>query len=331
MTESLRRTGSDASVTVVIPNYNGAHLLGECLCSLFEQTHPAERIVVVDDASTDCSVSLIRSHFPEVNVIELQNNQGFCRAANRGLEAAGSTYIALLNNDAVADKEWLNALTRAMEAVPEAGSCAAKMIFSEEKRRINSAGLFMRVDGVARDIGYGHPDGGEFDQYGSVFGASGGAAMYRRSMLEDVGFFDEDFVAYSEDVDLSFRAQLRGWECLFVPSAVVYHHGGVSYQANSPKRTFCSSRNMLTVVLKDFPTTLLLRHWHQILLAQVYQVFYFTMRGQARDVILGKLAALKALPSTYRKRKAIQAGRRVTDLQIETILSKWRWRPSRSR
>lgn len=323
-----QKAGTDA-VTVVIPNWNGLDLLSDCLSSLFEQTLPPAKVILVDDGSTDDSVRLVRSQFPQVHVIRLGTNGGFCRAANVGFRAAASSLVALVNNDTAADPRWLEELAEAMAAAPEAGSAMGKMLFKDRPERLNSAGLFMRVDGVARDIGYGELDGPQYDKAGLVFGASGGAAVYRRAMLEDVGLFDEDFVAYSEDVDLSFRAQLQGWQCLYVPSAVVYHQGGTSYRPNSPQRTFYSSRNMLTVILKDFPTSLLLKHWHQILLAQLYQVLYFRARGQARPVIRGKLAALKTLPSTYKKRKAIQTGRKVSDRQIESLLSKALLRPKK--
>jgi hypothetical protein len=249
-------------------------------------------------------------------------NRGFCRAANAGLRAAKGDLLALLNNDTEADPDWLAELVAALEAYPDIGFCASKMLFYDRRDRVNSAGLFMRVDGVGRDIGYGQPDGPEFATMRAVFGASGGAAIYRRAMLNDIGLFDEDLVAYAEDLDLSFRAQLRGYRCLYVPAAVVYHRGSITYQRESPAAVYYGSRNMLTVILKNMPTALLRRYWLRILAAQVYQVVYLTLKGHGWATMRGKIAALEQLKATLAKRKAIMQARRVLDDYIDSILQR---------
>lgn len=309
------------SVSVVIPNYNGVKLLQPCLDSLLAQSRPVDEIIVVDDASSDGSAEFVRQHYPAVNVTTRSYNGGFCASANDGLRQGSGDLVALLNNDTEVDPGWIANTLAFMDANPTVGFCASKMLFFSRRDRINSAGLFLRNDGVGRDIGYGQPDGPEFARPCIVFGASGGAAVFRRAMLDDVGLFDEDLVAYAEDLDLSFRAQLRGWQCMYVPTAIVYHRGGATYQTDSPAKVYFSSRNMLVVLLKNMPGSLLRRYWPVMLAAQVYQVLYYIGRRRGWPAIRGKWAALRAMGETLAKRRAIQAGRRVSDALVAAALS----------
>jgi len=309
-------------VSVIIPNWNGETFLSVCLGSLAQQRYKDFEVVLVDNASTDGSLALVEKEFPWVKVIPLSENRGFVAAVNEGIRRSHGQYIALLNNDTEADPAWLAELTAALEARPDIGFCASKMLFYDRRDRVNSAGLFLRVDGVGRDIGYGQPDEPEFATMREIFGASGGAAIYRRAMLDDIGLFDEDLAAYAEDLDLSFRAQLRGYRCLYVPTAVVYHRGGATYQRESPAVVYYGSRNMLTVILKNMPTTLLHRYWPRMLAAQVYQAVYFTLRGHGWAAMRGKMTALKQLRITLAKRKAIMQTQRVSDVYIDSILQR---------
>ncbi len=311
------------TISLVIPNFNGAHWLRTCLDSLLCQTHPADEIIVVDDASTDDSVALVRQHYPQVKLIVRETNGGFCATANDGLRAARGDLIALLNNDTECDSRWLAALSTATEANPKIGIGASKLLFFDQRNRVNSAGLFLRVDGVGRDIGFNQLDGDEFSHARFVFGASGGAAIYRRELLEEIGLFDEDFYAYAEDLDLSFRAQLRGWACLFMPSAIVYHRVGATYAIESAIKVYHSSRNMLTVLIKNLPTRLWRKYFPLLLAAQIYQVIYFSTRGRGVPALRGKIDALRALHLTLAKRHQIQRDARVSDTQIEALLSSW--------
>jgi GT2 family glycosyltransferase len=307
-------------ISVIIPNYNGSKLLPACLSSLMRQTRPADEIIVVDDASGDDSVALVRARYPQVVLVQLRVNRGFCNAANTGLRTAKGGLLALLNNDAEPDPVWLAALSETLVAFPEVGFCASKVVFSKCRKRVNSAGLFMRVDGVGRDIGYGGRDGPSFETPRKVFGASGGAAMYRRQMLDDIGLFDQSFIAYGEDLDLSFRAQLRGYQCLYVPGAVVYHLGHASYGRSSQMAVYLGCRNMLTTVLKNMPGRLLYRHWLRILAAQIYQIGYFSLRGNGLAAIRGKLSVISHLHEITAKRGAIMKARRVSDNYLESLL-----------
>ncbi len=309
-------------ISVIIPNYNGRNILPACLDAILRQTRPPDEIIVVDDASTDDSPALVRQKYPQVNLVTLPVNGGFCRAANAGLRTATGDWLALLNNDTEAHPAWLAEMVAALEAHPDISFCASKILFHDRRNIVNSAGLFMRVDGVGRDIGYGCPDGPEFAIVRGVFGASGGAAIYSRAMLDDIGLFDEDLVAYGEDLDLSFRAQLRGYRCLYVPTAVVYHHGGATYKRNSATAVYYGSRNMLMVILKNMPSVLLRRYWPRMLAAQLYQVVYFTFKGLGWASVRGKMDALRRLRMILAKRKEIMQARRVSDDYIDSLLQR---------
>lgn len=319
------QTTDGSAVSVIIPNYNGAALLSACLEALHAQTLRPYEVIVVDDGSTDSSCELVRARFPWVRLLPLAANGGFCRAANAGLRAARGELLALLNNDAQPAAGWLGALVDALGQHPDVGACASRMLFFDDPGRVNSAGLFMRVDGMARDIGFGQPDGPQFSAPAMVFGASGGAALYRRELLEDVGLFDEELVAYGEDVDLAFRAQWRGWTCLYVPSAVVYHHVGATYGRESASAAFYRSRNTLIVLLKNMPARVLWRYWPVMLAAQVYQVAYLATRGHGEPALRGKWGALRELPSIWARRQKILHARRVPDRQIEAVLCPLGW------
>ena len=317
---------SSSCVSVVIPNWNGREFLSQCLDALRAQTFKDFQVVVVDNGSTDGSAAFVQIEYPEIQVIALSANLGFSRAVNIGIRSTSSPYVALLNNDTEADPYWLEALLEALEDNPQVGFCASKMLFHNDRTRINSAGLFFRIDGVGRDIGFGQEDSAWFRQRREVFGACGGAAIFRRTMLDDVGLLDEDFYAYGEDLDLSFQAQLKGYKCLYVPEAIVYHHGSATFGQASEQAVFYGSKNMVNVIVKNMPSALLRRYLLRVLMAQAYQVVYFTAKGRGKAVLRGKLAAMRELRKMLAKRREILRTRRVSDEYIDSILSHTRGR-----
>ncbi len=198
-------------------------MLDSCLGSLRRQKYPKTEVLVVDDASTDESVALVRSRYPDVRLITLAQNCGFAAAANVGMSLAAGEIIALLNNDAEADPEWLLELVKALEEDPLAGIATSKVLLYDRRDIIHSAGDLLRRDGLPGNRGVWERDYGQYDEPGYVFGGCGAAVAYRREMLEDIGLFDERFGSYLEDVDLAWRARLAGWRCLYVPAALVRH------------------------------------------------------------------------------------------------------------
>ncbi len=187
-------------------------------------------------------------------MVPLGENLGIAAAFNAGIEASTAEYVVLLNNDTEQDPGWLEALVRAAEDHPEAGFFASKLVDFHDRTMLDGAGDAMRLSGLPYRLGHGERDGGRFDTPCYVFGACAAAALYRRDMLDEVGLFDEDFVSYCEDGDLSFRAQLAGYRCFYVPDAVVYHMGSASTGGKrSPTATRLGTRNSFSLLVKNLP------------------------------------------------------------------------------
>lgn len=310
-------------VTVIIPNWNGAAFLPTCLDALKQQTFRDFQVLVVDNASTDGSVELVRVRYPGVKVIRLSKNVFFSGAVNEGIRQSRSPLLALLNNDTEAEPQWLGELVAALERNPQAGVAASKMLLFDRREVLNSAGDFYGRNGIPGNRGVWERDEGQYDSQTQAFGACAGAALYRRSMLEDIGLFDEDFVGYCEDVDLSFRAQLAGYQCVFAPRARVYHR--LSATGGGTKASYLCGRNFINVIVKNMPRSLIEKHWKRILAAQqgyVRQSLRHIGEEAARARLCGQLAGLLQIPRMLRKRRAIQARRRVGDEYIESILTR---------
>jgi GT2 family glycosyltransferase len=193
-----------------------------------------------------------------LKIVELDRNRGFAGGCNAGIALATGRYIATLNNDAEADPRWLEELVSAMELHPRAGMCASKILFHGDRGRIDKAGHLMYLDGLNHGRGSGEPDLGQYDSAVEVLFPDAAAALYRRTMLEEVGSFDESFFAYGDDADVGLRGRLAGWICRYVPTAVVYHIHSATAGEFSALKAFLIERNRLFVAVKLFPLRLLL-------------------------------------------------------------------------
>lgn len=299
-------------VTVVVPNWNGERFLDTCLGSLREQAFKDFRTVLVDNGSTDDSLELVSRNFPEVVVVSIKENQGFSAAVNAGIRASDTELVALLNNDTEQDPGWLENLVRTADDHPEAGFFASKLVDFGDHRMLDGAGDALRRNGLPYRVGHGERDRGQYDKPGYVFGACAAAALYRRSMLEEIGLFDEDFFAYCEDGDLSFRAQLAGYRCLYVPEAVVYHVGSASTGGKrSPTATRLGTRNGLWLLVKNLPAPLVPALLPFFVLGQLSRLAVTTVSGVWRAHLTGLAEAIRFLPPMLRKRRKIQEGRKV--------------------
>jgi GT2 family glycosyltransferase len=307
--------------SVIIPSWNGAHLLPACLDSLAGQTYAPLEVLVADGASTDSTVELIAARYPGVRLVRLRRNRGFAGNVNAGLRAARGSIVALLNNDAQAEPDWLTACVQALDQWPGVGAVASKVLYAD-RVTLNSAGDQLGRDGAPRQRGVGLPDGPVWDRPEAVFGATGGAAVYRRAMLGDVGLLDEAFFMYLEDVDLAFRAQLAGWGCVYQPAARVYHQGGAT--ASGPLASFYNGRNLIRLLAKDLPGGLVRRLLPGIVAYQMRRArsALAAWRGAAaRATLQGQLAGLLGLPRHLADRGPVQSRRRVSDAYIYSLLS----------
>lgn len=308
--------------TVVIPNWNGRRFLGICLSSLRKQTFQDFEAVVVDNGSTDGSAEYIEENFPEAGVVALDENRGFAAAANAGIQASGAEFVVLLNNDTEQNPLWLESLITAADAHPEAGFFASKLLDFEDRTILDGAADAIHWSGLTLRIGHGERDLGQYDEQKPVFGACGAAAMYRRAMLGDIGLFDEDFISYCEDGDLSFRAQLMGYDCIYAPSAVVYHMGSAtSGGKGSPLSMRLGTRNSVWLAVKNLPAPLLPK---RLPLAVAGQSLRIALTSSSPELfkahIAGLAQAARHLPAMLGKRRKIQARRRVPAHYIESLL-----------
>ena len=301
-------------VSVLIPNYNGLAHLPACLESLRAQRFQDFETVLVDDGSTDGSVVWVRQRYPEVRVLALGRNMGLAAAVNRGLRLASGEGIALLNNDTAADPGWLAALVEAARACPEVPCLASKIRLFDRREVLHSAGDLYGLDGIPRNRGAWEEDRGQYDGQLEVFGACGAAAYYRRVFLEELnrgpGPFDERLFMYLEDVDLAWRAQLRGYRCRFVPQAIVYHK--VSATGGGPLASYYVGRNTLLVLIKDVPGPILRRNLGRVIRGQL-RIAREALRSwggrAARARLRGQLAGLLLMPAWWPVRRRVQAGR----------------------
>ncbi|MHC4105542.1 MAG: glycosyltransferase family 2 protein [Planctomycetota bacterium] len=306
-------------ITIIIVNWNGKNLLAECLDGIRRQSFRHFSTILVDNGSNDGSIDFVRQNYPEVRLITLKENLGFAVANNIALRTVQSRYAALLNNDAVPHTLWLEKLAGSLEAHPEAGLAGSKMLFSHNPAIIDRAGDCYTKAGTALLRGRAKP-ANNFNKPEWIFGACAGAALYRTRMLADIGLFDEDFFLLYEDVDLCFRAQLRGYKCLYVPDAIVYHKAGSSIGDDSPISVYYSHRNLEWVYIQNMPSSLIKKTILNHLVYTIAAFIFFVARGRATDFIRAKWHALKGLKRAIKKRGQIQNSKKVVDEYIWGIL-----------
>jgi GT2 family glycosyltransferase len=309
-------------ISIVIPNWNGAHHLPVCLASLRAQSHVEHEVIVADNGSADGSLELLARDFPEVRVLPLGTNRGFTGACNAGLRAARGEILILLNNDTEADPGWLAAVVAAFARHPEAGLVASRMMLFDRRHVFHTAGDYYRLDGIPGNRGVWEEDRGQYAREEYVFSACGGSSAYRRAMLDQIGMLDEAFFYSCEDLDLAWRAQLAGWKCVYAPDAVVYHK--LQASGGGVISSFYDGRNFIYLLWKDYPGSLWRRYWPHLLRAQL-RITGDALRAwrgaAARARLRGQVAGLLALPRMLKSRREVQATRQVSDQDLLAILT----------
>ncbi|MBO4266952.1 MAG: glycosyltransferase family 2 protein [Lachnospiraceae bacterium] len=272
-------------VTVIIPNYNGIQYLGECLDSLEKQTMSAD-IIVVDNASTDGSLDIL-SGYPDIKLIKLDSNFGFCRAVNEGIAATKTKYLILLNNDTKPEPDFVEELYKAIDAHPDTFSVASRMIQMNDPDRIDSAGDLYCALGWAFSLG---KDGSlsRYNRESVIFSACAGAAIYRKDLFEEIGYFDELHFSYLEDVDVGYRARIMGYVNRYTPKAVVYHAGsGTTGSRYNPFKVRLAARNSWYVIYKNMPTLQILINLPFFLIGFGLKALFFILKGYGREYLSG--------------------------------------------
>jgi GT2 family glycosyltransferase len=294
-----------SGVTVVVPNWNGLRWLAGCLQALAAQQLAPQAVIVVDNGSTDGSLEYLRAEHPEVRVLDLGDNTGFAHAANRGLAAAETEQVALINTDVVLAPDWLGRLSQSLLADPQAGAVACKMLSLDDPTRVYDAGDVLRRDGACEQRGRFMRDDGRWDEPGEVFGACAGAALYRRSAVLSVGGFDERYFAYLEDVDLALRLRLAGWTCRYEP-AVALHAGEGSSRELTGGHQFLVTRNTVVLVAKAFP----LRWLPFVAYRQLSWSWHALREGRLGAHLRGLVMAVPMLPAALAARRRMPSGGR---------------------
>lgn len=319
---------SDFSYSVIIPNYNGIRFLGGCLDSIQAQTLQPLETIVVDDASTDESVALVREKYPWVRLIVREKNGQFAKACNDGFEAAQGNVIVLFNNDAEAGPGWLAAIDKSFRERPEISSVASRIMLYDRRNVFHTAGDYYKANGVPGNRGVWQEDTGQYDRTEEVFGGCGCAVAFKREALDavrsdnaDGKILDESLVMYCEDVDLNLRLRLRDLRCLYQPVAVVYHR--LSATGGGALASYRNGRNFIVVALKDLPAGVLLPNLPAIILIQLKYAFQSLLKFRLkteRARLKGQFDALKAIPDTLRRRKLVQAHRTASNEQFTSLL-----------
>lgn len=307
---------------VVIPNWNGADMITHCLRSLKRQSLN-HQVVVVENGSTDDSVEIIKKNFPAVTLLEFPDNAGFAGGVNRGMSYAlkkGADFIALFNNDAVADKDWLKNLIWEAEANPKAGIITSK-ILREDRKHIDSTGDFYTIWALPFPRGRNLVDKGQYEEAQDVFGASGGASLYRAKMLEEIGLFDEDFFAYYEDVDISFRAQMAGWKVRYQPKAIVYHGLSKTSSKLGDFARYHSAKNFLLLYSRNMPSRLYWKYLPLLTLQFGRMCLTSIARRKFSVFLKGSWAAVRMHGRTRIVRKKNLALQKVDTNYMDSILT----------
>ena len=274
-----KKAEREIPATVIIPNLNGMGYLENCLQSLYACESSSFPVIIIDNGSTDESVSFIKKRYPQVQLICFSENRGFCSAVNAGITAARTPYVILLNNDTTVERHFVTRLTEAVSRKPYYFSVSAKMVSMADRDIIDDAGDYYCAFGWAFARGKGKKAAG-YSRPCNIFAACGGAAIYRRDILLELGLLDEAHFAYLEDIDVGWRARIRGYRNRFEPKAVVHHAGsGFSGSRYNEFKIRLSSRNSVYLIGKNMPPVQILFNFPFLLCGFLIKYIFFVKKG----------------------------------------------------
>jgi GT2 family glycosyltransferase len=309
-------------ISVIVLNYNGRAWLGPCLTALAEQTGaPPYEVVLTDNGSADGSIEFVASMFPHVRTVQNTRNLGFAAGNNAGARAARGALLVFLNNDTVPAADWLGQLYAAHAEAPDRAIVTSRIVFLDRPGIVDSAGDgYLRAGGAYKR---GHGASAETcDQSQEVFSACGAAFLITRQLFEQLHGFDEQFFMVYEDVDLSYRARLRGHRCWYAAGATVRHAGSGTLGVISDAAVFYGQRNLEWTWIKNTPASLLLATSLSHLAYSAAGVAHYIAAGRGGAALRGKLAALLGLPGVLRDRRDVQQQRHVSAEAIDRLLTR---------
>ena len=290
-------------VSVVIVSYNGKKYLIRCLPTLFNQDYPHFEVIVIDNGSTDGLAGWLRADYPQVTLIANGENLGYCTATNQGFAASRGEYIIVLDDDTVLEPGFLSAMVAAAQSADDIGMVASQIVLDHAPELIDSAGIEVDWAGLAWNRHIGQPAADEPTEPVEVFGPAGAGGLYRRRMLDQIGWLDEDYFIYYDDSDIAWRGQRAGWRCVYTPQAKVRHVHSATSGKWSPFKTYLLGRNKLWTMIKNYPFGSFLLHSPIILAYETAAIVYgiFVLRSTA--ALRGRLAALKRINLPLTKRR----------------------------
>ncbi len=310
----------DTSVSVIIPNFNGRKFLKTCIDSVKKQNYSSYEVIIVDNGSSDGSVQYIHENYPELILIQNKKNLGFAAAVNQGIKSSSSKYVFLLNNDVELEVDSISNLIKCIEKDENIFAVSSKMICYNDRGKMDDAGDEYTILGWTRKVG----DGKSPDLYVTereTFSACAGAALYRKSILSEIGYFDENFFAYLEDVDLSYRARIRGYKCVYCPDAVVYHFGsGTSGSRYNEFKIRLAARNNVYVPYKNMPWPQLALNCIFLFMGYFIKYIFFFKKGQGNIYLAGLKEGFSSLGKL--KKTKYENKNFINYLKIEGLLIK---------
>lgn len=301
-------------VSIILVNYNGGKVLPGCLSTIFKQSYANLEVILVDNASSDDSLAWLKCEYPQVKVVANRANLGFAKACNQGVGAASGDYISFLNYDTVVDKDWLKHLVAAAEADDAVGACMSKILLLRVlPPTINSAGGVVHFSGLSWSGSYNHADSALFSKKEDVAFASGASMLVKRSVLDAVGLFDEDFFMYCEDTDLSWRMRLAGYRLVYVPESIVWH----DYHFSKGKQKYhLLERNRLSMVLTNYQGRTLALLFAPLLFLEMGMLANALVGGWLPQKLKGYADLFRARARLMEKRRKVQLARRLSDRAI---------------
>lgn len=302
---------SPPTVTIIIVNYNGRSTLGPCLTSVYQTVEPGTQILLIDNQSTDDSVAFVEQQYPQVRIVRNAQNNGYAGGNNLGAKLATGEFLIVLNPDTVVSPGWLTALLRPCAQDASVGMTTPRLLLLDNPHRLNAAGNDVHISGLTLCRGMGEPEDA-YEETAVVSAVSGAAFAIRRALFQQLGGFDEQFFMYMEDTDLSLRAQLAGYRCLYVPDARVYH----DYQLTiGPRKLYFQERNRYLMLLKNgrWPTLLLMTP--VLWLAELISWGFVLLQDRAnwRNKLAAYAYLLRHARAIGEARRQVQAQRRCSD------------------
>ncbi len=314
-------SNKQSKIAVIVLNWNGEEDSLKCIAALKKQL-AEHSIIAVDNASSDNFVSVVAQKYPEIIVLENSENKGFSGGVNTGIRYAidnNFDYIALINNDALPEPNWLNELVGVLDSRPEVGIATGK-ILKMDGHTIDTTGDMYTTWGIPYPRGRDSKDTLQYEDEEYIFSACGGASLYRVQMLNEIGLFDEDFFAYYEDVDLSFRAQLAGWKVYYTPKAIVHHKVGGTSGKIKGFTLHQTVKNYPWLFWKNVPLRLVPHMYPRFVIAHIATVYAGFTKGNSRLTIKALFIAIVLFPKKLHQRHVIQKNHKVSTEYIKSMI-----------